>query len=302
MEIRQLEYVVEVARRGSYTKAADALFVSRQGLSKAIKNLESEIGQSLFQGAGGRLTTTNTGEAFVRAAAPVVSSFEELASRFSSQKKSQEQQSLSVAVAHGVMLSLPHHAIARFQRANPDILLSLEEVTTETALDMADEGEADVAIVGSAPCYLQDFDTLLVVKTGIYLYVPKESPLANEDILPLKSLDKQPFITTGKRNHLHRFFIEQCSASGIAPHILFTTSDIPLLVEQAERQKACYFGFPPSIKKTDKEAHVLRPVDIGHEAWFGTYAVKRKGAQLSEAAKAFWSHLSHEVSHDATTL
>ncbi|WP_303250059.1 LysR family transcriptional regulator substrate-binding protein [uncultured Slackia sp.] len=200
------------------------------------------------------------------------------------------------------MLSLPHHAIARFQRANPDILLSLEEVTTETALDMADEGEADVAIVGSAPCYLQDFDTLLVVKTGIYLYVPKESPLANEDILPLKSLDKQPFITTGKRNHLHRFFIEQCSASGIAPHILFTTSDIPLLVEQAERQKACYFGFPPSIKKTDKEAHVLRPVDIGHEAWFGTYAVKRRGAPLSEAAKAFWSYLSHEVSHDATTL
>lgn len=302
MEIRQLEYVVEVARRGSYTKAADALFVSRQGLSKAIKNLESEIGQSLFQGSGGRLTTTNTGEAFVRAAAPVVSSFEELASRFSNQKKSQEQQSLSVAVAHGVMLSLPHHAIARFQRANPDILLSLEEVTTETALDMADEGGADVAIVGSAPCYLRDFDTLLVVKTGIYLYVPKESPLANEDILPLKSLDKQPFITTGKRNHLHRFFIEQCGASGIAPHILFTTSDIPLLLEQAERQKACYFGFPPSIKKTDKEAHVLKPVDIGHEAWFGTYAVKRKGAPLSEAAKAFWSYLSHEVSHDATTL
>ena len=48
MDIRQLEYAVEVAKRGSYTKAADALFVSRQGLSKAVKNLEGEIGRTLF--------------------------------------------------------------------------------------------------------------------------------------------------------------------------------------------------------------------------------------------------------------
>lgn len=292
MDIRQLEYAVEVAKRGSYTKAADALFVSRQGLSKAVKNLEGEIGRTLFEGAGGRLATTSEGEAFIRAAAPIVSSFEELSERFLQQSEKQGRKTLSVAAAHGVTLSLPHDAIARFQRDNPDILLSFEEVTTEAALDMADEGEADVALVGSAPCYLQDFDTLLVVKTGIYLHVPEENPLAGKRILPLQSLDGQPFVTTGKRNHLHRFFIEQCAAAGVSPSIIFTTSDIALLVEQAERQRALYFGFPPTVKQSRKDGYVLKPVDIGRESWFGTYAVKKKGAPLSAAARAFWSYLA----------
>lgn len=298
MEIRQLEYVVEVAKRGSYTKAADALFVSRQGLSKAVKNLESEIGQPLFQGSKGRLVPTQTGGAFVKAAAPVVSSFQNLTAQFLKPGNRQEQHSLSVAIAHGVMLSLPHDAIARFQRANPDILLSIEEVTTEAALDMADEGEADIALVGSAPCYLQDFDALLAVKTGVYLNVPEENPLARHAVLSLESLNGQPFVTTGKRNHLHRFFIEQCDAAGVVPHVIFTTSDIALLVEQAHRQRACYFGFPPGIESRPKEGYVLRPVDVGHEPWFGTYAVKKKGVPLSKAARAFWRYLSHDIGRD----
>ncbi|MDO4443658.1 MAG: LysR family transcriptional regulator, partial [Slackia sp.] len=106
MDIRQLEYVVETAKRGSYTKAADALFVSRQGLSKAVKNLEKEIGQSLFQGLNGHLKTTSMGEAFIQEASPIVSSFKNLNERFTRQNSKQAPKMLSVAAAHGVMLSL----------------------------------------------------------------------------------------------------------------------------------------------------------------------------------------------------
>lgn len=82
------------------------------------------------------------------------------------------------------------------------------------------------------------------------------------------------------------------------PHVIFTTSDIALLVEQAHRQRACYFGFPPGIESRPKEGYVLRPVDVGHEPWFGTYAVKKKGVPLSKAARAFWRYLSHDIGRD----
>ncbi|MDO4443214.1 MAG: LysR family transcriptional regulator substrate-binding protein, partial [Slackia sp.] len=194
-----------------------------------------------------------------------------------------------------VMLALPRNTVTRFQSNNPDILLSLEEVTTEAALDMADEGEVDIALVGSTPHYLQDFDIELIVKTGIYLYVPTRSPLSQKTSLTLQNLDGQPFITTGKRNHLHRYFIEKCTSVGVRPRILFTTSDIALLIEQAERRQACYFGFPPTIKEEQSETHILKPVDIGREPWFGTYAVRKKDAVLSDAAHIFWLYLANEI-------
>lgn len=295
MDIRQLEYAIEVAKQGSYTKAADALFVSRQGLSKAVKNLEKETGALFSHSANGRIRTTDAGAELIQNATPIVADFRELASRFSSVEGKPSRHALSVAVAHGVMLSLPGDIVSAFQREHPDMLLSLEEVTTEAALDMADAGEADIALVGSTPRYLQDFDMLLVVKTGIYLHIPRSNALADHTGVSLRDLDKQPFVTTGKRNHLHRFFIEECTAAGVSPDVIFTTSDVSLLVEQAQRRQACYFGFPPSIQKKQSSSHVLLPVEIGRESWFGTYAVRRKGGRTSEAARAFWSYLMNRT-------
>ncbi len=294
MEIRHLEYAIEVAKRGSYTKAADALFVSRQGLTKVVKNLEKEIGVRLFLTTNGQLVTTNAGNEFIQAAAPIVSDFKKLAARFSPIEPKKPRQSLSVAIAHGVMLSMPHDIVSAFQKENPDILIALEEVTTEAALDMADSGEVDIALVGSTPRYLQGFEILLVVKTGIYLHVPRSNPLAAKAAVSLRDLDGQPFVTTGKRNHLHRFFIEECTAEKISPDIIFTTSDVSMLIEQAKRRNACYFGFPPGIDKSDNRSHVLLPVDIGHESWLGTYAVKKEDAPVSDSVNAFWSYLMRQ--------
>lgn len=50
MDIRQLRYFVETARHGNIQAAADALFVSRQAVSKALTQLEQELGYPLFSG------------------------------------------------------------------------------------------------------------------------------------------------------------------------------------------------------------------------------------------------------------
>lgn len=47
MDIRQLEYFIAVVRLRSYTRAADELFITRQALSKAVHNLEQEMGEPL---------------------------------------------------------------------------------------------------------------------------------------------------------------------------------------------------------------------------------------------------------------
>lgn len=292
MDIRQLDYFIAVAQRGNFTKAADDLFISRQALSKAVRNLEHELRMPLLVNRDGHLELTDAGHRLLDDAEPLVRTFKKLENRYLSPVAGAPlRQELSVAMAHGTAISLPDRAVDAFRIEHPDLILSVEEVTTEAALEMAREGESDISLVGSAPQYLGEFDIALVVETGVFAYVPVENPLSTRAELSLVDLDNQPFVTFGKRNHLHRYFLESCAGAGVHPNILMTTSDVELLVRSADQQRALYFGFPPTVRTEQKEHHVLVPVDVGHDDAFGTYAIKRKGAALPSSARAFWEYL-----------
>lgn len=294
MDIRQIDYFIAVAQRGSFTKAADDLYISRQALSKAVRNLEHELGASLLVNRDNHLGLTEFGASFLDDAAPVVQAHKELERRYiEASEEAPLAYALSVAFAHGTAISLPDRTVDAFRAQHPEVVLSAEEVTTEEAIGMVRSGESDISLVGSAPRYLSEFDIALVVETGVFLYVPNEDPLASRNRLELADLDGKPFITFGKRNHLHRYFIEACETAGVHPHILMTTSDVELLVRSAEKQHAFYFGFPPSVYADEKEQRVLVEVDIGRDDAFGTYAIKRKGSVLSSSAQAFWTYVGH---------
>lgn len=292
MDIRQLDYFVAVAQLRSFTRASDELFLSRQALSKAVRNLEHEIGNQLLVNEDGHLKLTEAGSRFLEDALPIVHAYKDLKARYTDVPGViPATRELSVAMAHGVSLSMPDRAIDTFRAMHANMMLSVEEVTTETALEMARLGESDISLVGSAPQYLQGFDIALVVGTGMYVFVPTNNPLANRSVLKLQDLDGQPFMTFGKRNHLHQHFMQACRRQNVHPNILLTTSDLKLLVRSADEQQALYFGFPPTIVNSKRENRVLVPVDTGFEDDFGTYAIKRKGATLSSSARLFWNYL-----------
>ena len=137
MDIRQLDYFIVVAQLGSFTKAADELFLSRQALSKAVRNLEHELGQPLLANRDNHLELTDAGRTLLDDAAPVVEAFKQLERRHVGCVGAPAlRRTLSVAMAHGTALSMPDRAIDAFREEHPDIVLSVEEVTTETAIDM----------------------------------------------------------------------------------------------------------------------------------------------------------------------
>ena len=61
MRIESLHYFLEVARIGSFSLAARQLYVSQQGLSKAVQSLEKELGTALFERTGKRIRLTEAG-------------------------------------------------------------------------------------------------------------------------------------------------------------------------------------------------------------------------------------------------
>lgn len=291
MDIRQLEYCLAVAQRGNFTKAADELFITRQALSKAVHNLEQELGEPLFVNRDGALHLTPTGENLLRDARPVVGAFQELAQHYLNPESTRTPvRNLALALVPGAALTLPEDMIDRFGKTHPDVLISVENAPTDVALDMVAQGESDIALVGSAPQYLADFDYQLIVRTVIYLHVPRANPLAQKEMLEVADVESEPMVTFGKRDHLHRYFVDLCAKQGIEPNIIMTASNLDVLLRAVHQQQALMFGLPPKDGKSPNPDYPLVPLRTD-DTVFGTYAVRRKGEPLSPAAQAFWEYL-----------
>ena len=107
MEMRDLKYALAAYDTGSFARAAEALFVSRQALSQAVHRLEEEIDVPLFEVAdGNRLVSTPEGAIFLAQARPVTEAFDELARAYPCARDAHGG-TLTLALATGAALSLP---------------------------------------------------------------------------------------------------------------------------------------------------------------------------------------------------
>lgn len=293
MDIRLLEYFVSVAGRRSYKKAAEDLYITRQALSKAIKNLELETGTPLLVNKGNRIRLTEAGNALYVDALPVLKSYHDFEKKHLEKgADSRRPQTLSIAMTHGTSITLPETLIDTFRQEYPHVFLTVEEVTAEETTRMVEQLEAEIGLIGSLPQLLSRFDYHCSVRTDLFVFVPRSSKLAEQERLYYKDLGGQPFVTFGKKNHLHNYFAEECKRRGVEPDFILMTSDVSLLVRTAVQQEAFFFGFSREIEDIESESHVLLPLEGGDQIEFGTYAIKRKGAVLTASARRFWEYLA----------
>lgn len=292
MDIRQLEYFAAVIENGSFAAAAHACFVSRQALTKAVRNIEHEVGEPLVYGENNRILPTTRGMELFQESEPLLRSFHQIEKRFSRVVQEKTEQTVSVALGHGARLSLPDGCLMRYQKEHPTVRISFEETTTDAALELLDMEEVDFALVGSTPEYLQKYEHKLVISTGLYVYVPVHYDASSQDVLTLSDVDKVPFATFGKRNHLHRYFMTACVRAGVMPDFVIQTSDAELLRKLAHVSDAWYFGFPsPAVHVEDSPNRVLRRLDIETPCRFGTYAITHASNRLKPVAYELWSAL-----------
>lgn len=289
MEIYQLKYFVTAAKCRSFTKASDALHISRQALSKTVKKMEEEIGEPLFRMAGNSLELTEAGRTLLEEASAVVDCYDRFCVHY--EKRRQEQkQVLNIVMAQGVSMSLPPSLLDAFRAKDRKIILAVEETYTDAVMELVGSGEFELGLVGSHPAYLKAFDCQAVVPTGIHVYVPEEDVLAEKPDLTLEDLDGRRFVTAGKRNHLHRFFMERCEAAGVRPEIAVITSDAKQMTRLMAEEGLLCFGFSPKIQPVPPGMS-LKPLLLEDGDLFGTYVIRRKNQALSPEARKMWNYL-----------
>lgn len=185
VDIQQLRFIVATAQRGSFTDAADALYVSRAALSKSVSRLESELGFPLFDRTCDGVRLTDAGKRFVEKAMPVVEGFKELQGTIH-----QEHRVTTVTV--GIPLTWTDYfsiPLRRFAACHPNIDVRLHSWIDTELVNRLRDGDIDVAA-----SHLPIQDTLdegqRLGRYPLYIAMSKDCPLARldsvtpEDILP----------------------------------------------------------------------------------------------------------------------
>ncbi|MBL8443680.1 MAG: HTH-type transcriptional regulator CysB [Zoogloeaceae bacterium] len=226
MNLQQLRYVYEVARRGlNVSDAADALYTSQPGVSKQIRQFESELGVDIFVRHGKRLIDiTEPGRQVLAIAERMLHDMDNLrqvGDEFSREAVGR----LSIATTHTQARYALPAVIKAFLARYPGVRLELHQGNPRQVCEMTLSGEADLAIATEA---IADFDDLVMLPCHQWnrcVIASQRHPILTSQPLTLEAIARHPIITyddafTG-RSVINKAFLGR----GLKPNVVLTAID-----------------------------------------------------------------------------
>ncbi len=226
MNLQQLRYVQEVARRGlNVSEAAEALFTSQPGVSKQIRLLEAELGVEIFVRHGKRLVDiTEPGRQVLAIAERTLRDIESL-KQVGDEFANEAVGSLSIATTHTQARYVLPRVVRDFMQRFPQVKLSLHQGNPRQVGDMVLSGEADIAIATEAIADYPDLVTLPCHQWNRCIVATPRHPILREQPLTLEAIARYPIITyddafTG-RGLINKAFLGR----GLKPNVVLSAID-----------------------------------------------------------------------------
>jgi|SRR5215471_10271632 len=225
MELHQLRYFVTVVREGTFTKAADRLYITQPSLSEQIRKLETELGGQLFQRLGRRLALTSAGEAFLPHAEKALFEVEQARARIE-EVRGLRLGRLSIGAIPSVAARLLPAFVAEFRARHPGVDVVLREGSLSTDLEQqVHDGALDLAII-RLPGRRTDLEERLLVREPLVLVVPPGHRLGDRRSVALADLASEPFVTTGAGHGLRDLLDRCCRQAGFEPRVVLETGQL----------------------------------------------------------------------------
>ena len=196
MNLHQFRFVQEAARRNlNLTETAKALHTSQPGVSKAIIELEEELGVDIFARHGKRLKrVTEPGEHVLRSIELIMREVGNLR-RIGEQYSAQDSGTLSIATTHTQARYVLPQPIAKLREAFPKVNVSLHQGSPEQVARMLIDEVAEIGIATESLTHYDELVTLPCYEWQHMLVMLRNHPLARKEDVTLEDLASEPLIT-----------------------------------------------------------------------------------------------------------
>ena len=148
MNIQQLEYIVALDKYKSFSKAAQACFITQATLSTMVKRLENELELTIFDRKSNPIITTDCGREIINEAQIVLRHSNKL-KQIANELKSTVVGSLKIGIIPTVAGNLLHRILPKILDKYPQLNLVIEEITTKNIINKLKTNEIDVGIVST---------------------------------------------------------------------------------------------------------------------------------------------------------
>ncbi len=196
MDIEALRGFVAVAETGSFSAAAERLFITQPAVSKRLALLESELGAALFDRIGRRIRPTPAGTALLARARAILNEVED-AKRSLSNLADTVVGPLSLGTSHHIGLHRLPPALKRYSEMYPTVHLDLRFMDSEQACGAVEQGELELAIVTLPRTPARRLSLIPVWDDPLEIVVGTRHPLAGRRQLKMSALCDYPAILPG---------------------------------------------------------------------------------------------------------
>ncbi|QED46676.1 LysR family transcriptional regulator [Cytobacillus dafuensis] len=225
MELRQIQYFMEVAKREHVTEAAVALHVAQSAVSRQIFNLEAELGVDLFIREGRNVRLTPIGKIFLGHMEEAMNVIEN-AKREVDEYLDPEKGTIRIGFPSSLAAYTLPTAISAFSRKHPEVKYQLRQGSYQSLIDGVIKGEIDMALLGPVPKDEKKVLGNILFTEKIVALLPVRHPLADRKSVKLSQLRDDSFVLFPKGYILREITMNACHQQGFQPYVTFEGEDI----------------------------------------------------------------------------
>jgi LysR family transcriptional regulator, low CO2-responsive transcriptional regulator len=290
--LRQLQVFEAAARLGGYTRAAETLHLSQPAVSMQIRQLEEQAGMPLFDQIGKKVHLTDAGRTLYKHAQSILAQVHEAQLEFEEMRGVRRGQ-LNITIASTANYFAPR-LLAAFCQRHPEVKVSLDVSNREHILELLNETDKDLAIMGRPP-EASDLVAHPFMENPLVVIAAPDHPLAQARNIPLARLNEETFISreigSGTRMAAERFFDE--AGTRLTTAMEMSSNEA---IKQAV-QAGLGLGVV-SVHTLEMELALGRLVILdvqGFPILRHWYAVHRQGKRFSAVAQAFLNFVMDEA-------
>lgn len=298
MRIQQLQYIIKIVETGSMNEAAKQLYITQPSLSNAVRDLEQEMGITIFIRNPKGITLTKDGVEFLSYARQVIEQTDLLEERYKNPTAQRELFSVSsqhyAFVVNAFVSLLNKTDMTKYE-------LFLRETRTYEIIDDVKNFRSEIGVL-FLNSYNRDvltkmFDDNHLVATNLFstqphIFVSKDNPLANKEILQLEDLVDFPYLSYDQGVHNSFYFSEEIMAQIPHPKSI-VVSDRATLFNLMIGLDGYTIATGVLNSKLNGDNIVSIPLDVDDQ--IDIVYLKHEKANLSKMGEKFIDYLLEEV-------
>ncbi len=293
LTLQQLRLFEAVSRLGSYTRAAEELFISQPAVSIQIKRLEAQVGLPLFEQVGKKTFPTAAGKTMYNASLDILNRVDQLKNSIE-ELKGTVKGSLQLSVVTTAKYFLPS-LLGAFLQKYPDVEPKLKFTNRARVIERLMNNEDDFVIMGQIP-EDDNLEAYPFLNNILGIVAPANHPLVNKKNITIEELADQRFLNREVGSGTQYVFDQILKDHGvkIKPYMELGSSEA---LKQAVMAGLGIAFLSLHSVQLECDVNKLTVLDVaGFPLKRRWYAVHLKGKKLSLVARTFLDYILKESS------